>query len=165
MERRCPFCHQVFVLSRLHPEQKVCCQPSCQRRRRAQYRKHKLQEDLEYRDVCRDSARKWRSAHPDYWRQYRAAHPQSVERNRALQQRRDLRHRLSDLANNTLAPGLSSFSATVWWPDRLPPAAGNLANNNFALAHLVVLPPLTPSAPAPPTSCKQHLSGLPATSA
>jgi len=146
MERCCPFCHKFFVPSRSHPKQMVCCQPVCQRQRRAQYSKHKLEKDPEYRQVCRDSARKWRTCHPDYWRPYRANHPDSVERNRALQKCRDLRCRLSHLANNTLAPGVSSFAATVWWPG--PP--GNLANNNFAPAHLIVLPQLTSFPPTSP---------------
>jgi hypothetical protein len=36
--------------------------------------------DPEYRQVCRDSPRKWRSCHPDRWRRYREQHPAAVER-------------------------------------------------------------------------------------
>jgi hypothetical protein len=62
--------------------------PPCQQRRRAESGKHILADDPEYRQVCRDSARKWRADHPGYWKQYRAAKPEAVERNRTQPQRR-----------------------------------------------------------------------------
>jgi hypothetical protein len=62
-ERRCYYCGQEFQPSRCHPEQAVCSQFTCQRRRRADNRKQKLIADPEYRDVCRESARKWRADH------------------------------------------------------------------------------------------------------
>jgi hypothetical protein len=42
----------------------------------------KLAADREYRQVCLDSCRKWRAAHPEYWKQYRREHPDTVGRNR-----------------------------------------------------------------------------------
>ncbi len=56
--------------------------PLTHRRRRADYHRKKLAVDPEYRDVCRDSPRKWRSRNPDYWKQYRQKNPRSAERNR-----------------------------------------------------------------------------------
>ena len=83
MSRRCRYCNQPFEPSRGHPQQVVCSRQACQQRRRADSRKQKLAADPEYRQVCRESACKWRADHPDYWRRYRAAHPQSAERNRS----------------------------------------------------------------------------------
>lgn len=42
---------------------------------RTEYHREKLAADPEYREVCRDSRRKWRARHPGYWKQYRENHP------------------------------------------------------------------------------------------
>jgi hypothetical protein len=158
-QRRCRFCQRQFEPSRFHLEQAVCSDQPCQQRRRCQNRRQKLARDVEYRQVCRDSASKWRANHPGYWKQYRAAKPESVERNRIQQQQRDLRQRLAHLANNNSALDLKSSAAKVWL---LGPVANDLANNNLASAQVFIL--LAPTCPAPgrEASCKQHPSGLPA---
>ena len=102
-KRCCQFCQRHFEPSPFHPERTVCSAKPCQQQRRSQNRDRKLALDAEYRQVCRDSARKWRANHPGYWRQYRAAKPDGVERNRTQQRQRDLRRRLVDLANNNSA--------------------------------------------------------------
>jgi len=58
------------------------------------YHRHKVASDSLYQQVCRESAHKWREAHPGYWKQYGQNHPQQVERNRRRQQRRDQKRRL-----------------------------------------------------------------------
>jgi hypothetical protein len=157
MEQRCcRFCEQQFAPSRFHPEQTVCSAPPCQQQRRDQSRKQQLARDAEYRQVCRDSARKWRAHHRGYWKGYRAAKPGSVERNRAQQRQRDLRWRLSDLANNNSALDLKSSAAGVWL---LGPAARDLANNNLASAQVFILQRPAHKAPRLEVSCKQHPSG------
>jgi hypothetical protein len=158
-QRCCRFCRRQFFPSRFHLEQTACSARPCQQQRRRQSRKQQLAVDAEYRQVCRDSARKWRANHTQYWKQYRAAHPGSVERNRAQQQQRDLRRRLADLANNNSALDLKSSVAGVWL---LGPAAADLANNNLASAQVVILQRSMRQPPLPETSCKQHPSGLPA---
>jgi hypothetical protein len=55
----------------------VCDQPSCQQRRRSEYRRQKLAIDSEYRQVCRDSSRKWRARNSEYWKRYREENPDS----------------------------------------------------------------------------------------
>jgi len=154
--RRCRFCQKEFAPSRFHPEQTVCSDQPCQRRRQAESRQHKLCSDPEYRQVCRDSARKWRANHPDYWKQYRAAKPAAVERNRNRQQQRDQRQRLVHLANNNVALDLKSSVAGVWL---LGPAGQDLANNNLASAQVFIVQGSGRSAPATEPSCKQHPSG------
>jgi len=157
--RCCRFCQRSFEPSRFHPEQAVCSDNRCQQLRRGQNRKQKLVVDAEYRQVCRDSARKWRADHPGYWTEYRAAKPESVERNRAQQQQRDLRRRLTNLANNNLALDLRSSVAGVWL---LGPAAEDLANNNLASAQVLILQRALRKPPLREESCKQHPSGVPA---
>lgn len=156
-QRSCPFCQQQFAPSRFHPEQMACSAEPCQRQRRHQNRKRKLALDAEYRQVCRDSARKWRANHPGYWNEYRASRPECVERNRTQQRQRDLRRRLSDLANNNSALDLKSSAAGVWL---LGPAARDLANNNLASAQVLILQSPTHKPPLREASCKQHPSGL-----
>ncbi len=158
-QKCCRFCRRQFELSRFHPEQTACSDQSCQRQRRSENRKQKLILDAEYRQICRDSARKWRANHPGYWREYRVAKPESVQRNRSQQRQRDLRQRLSNLANNNSALDLKSSAAGVWL---LGPSAGDLANNNLASTQVVILQSSLRKPPGQETSCKQQLSGLPA---
>jgi hypothetical protein len=157
--RCCRFCKRQFEPSLFHPEQTACSDRLCQRQRRDQNRKQKLVRDAEYRQVCRDSARKWRANHPGYWKQYRAANPEADERNRVQQQQRDLRRRLAGLANNNSALDLKSSVAGVWL---LGPAAEDLANNNLASAQVFILQGALRKQPLREQSCKQHPSGLPA---
>lgn len=157
--RYCRFCHRRFEPSLFHPEQTTCSDKQCQQRRRDQNRKQKLAQDVEYRQVCRDSARKWRANNAGYWQRYRTAKPESIDRNRAQQQQRDLRRRLANLANNNSALDLKSSVAGVWL---LGPAAEDLANNNLASAQVVILQGALRKQPLREQSCKQQLSGVPA---
>jgi len=158
-QRCCRFCQRVFEASRFHPEQTACSGKACQQQRRTQNRNQKLALDAEYRQVCRDSARKWRANHVGYWKQYRAAKPDAVERNRSQQRQRDLRQRLADLANNNSALDLKSSAAGVWL---LGSGARDLANNNLAATQVVILQGSLRKLPLREASCKQHPSGLPA---
>jgi len=130
-DRRCCYCQQVFQPSCYHPRQAVCSQLSCQRQRQRDYHRDKIASDPIYRQVCLDSPRKWRQAHPAYWKHYRRDHPQQVQRNRQQQKLRDQRRRLVNLANNNLAP-----------------------------CQVLIFSPLGPSEPPLPASCQQQPSGL-----
>ena len=68
---RCPYCRELFDPSQYHPDQVVCSARECQRQRRTDYHRRKLQYDSTYREQCRDSQEKWRSQHPDYMHNYR----------------------------------------------------------------------------------------------
>ena len=161
-ERRCPYCQQIFQPSRFQRRQTVCSEGDCQRRRRADDHRARIAADPEYREVCRDSPRKWRSRNPDYWRQYRKKNPASADRNREQQQLRDRKRRLCDLANNTSALDLKHSAAQIWL---VGPAATHLANNNSARAQVWVIEALPPRTARPEPSCKQHPAGLLADSA
>jgi hypothetical protein len=78
----CLYCKCSFLRSPYRPQQAVCSRPECQRRRRADYHRRKLEADPEYRQIAHDSQKKWREAHPDYLPRYRAQHPEAVERNK-----------------------------------------------------------------------------------
>ena len=130
-DHRCRYCQQVFQPSAYQPRQTVCSQPACQRQRRRDYHRQKIASDPVYRQVCLESPRKWRQAHPDYWKQYRRDHPQQVERNRRQQLLRDQKRQLA-----------------------------NLANNNLAGYKTMTFQPLSHPKPNFPASCKQHPSGM-----
>jgi hypothetical protein len=102
-DRCCPYCQQAFFPDPYHPQQLVCSQADCQRQRRRDYHRRKIASDPVYRQVCLESPRKWREAHPDYWKKYRQDHPEQVKQNRRKQHLRDEKRRLANLANNNLA--------------------------------------------------------------
>lgn len=155
-ERHCRYCQKSFQTSKFRPLQTVCSETGCQRQRRADYHREKIAADPEYRNVCRDSPRKWRARNSDYWRQYRAGHPDAVARNREQQKLRDRRAHLRNLANNTLARDLKHSAAEVWL---IGAGAEGLANNNVAPGQVWVIEALTPLRHPMPPSCKQHPSG------
>ena len=156
-DRRCLYCQQVFQPVPYHPQQLVCSQPKCQRQRRRNYHRHQVAVDSLYREVCRESAHKWREAHPSYWKQYRLNHPQQVELNPHRQQRRDQKRRLLNLANKNLAVDLKHSVAEVWL---FGPTARHLAKNNLAACQLLIFQSPAHPAPTPPGSCQQHPSGV-----
>ncbi len=113
-EQRCRYCQRVFQPSKFQPRQAVCGGDECQRKRRTDYHRNKIASDPEYREVCRDSPRKWRARNPDYWRRYRENHPATSEHNRQRQKLRDRMRKLRILANNTSALDLKHCAAEVW---------------------------------------------------
>lgn len=156
-ERRCRYCQKSFQPSKFQSRQQVCGAPECQKQRRAEYHQQKIYTDPEYREVCRESPRKWRARNPGYWKQYRQEHPTAAERNCQQQQVRDRKRRLRNLANNTSALDLKHSAAQVWL---FGAEAAHLANNNSAPAQVWVIEAL-PSRPAAGlASCKQHPSGF-----
>ena len=136
VQRPCRFCPCSFQPSRFHPEQTVCAAAKCQRQRRREYHRRKVAADSVYRQVCNDSSQKWRAENPGYWKRYREAHPDKANRNRALQQTRDQKRRVRDLANNNSALDLKSCAAAVWL---FGPAARHLANNILATTQVFIV--------------------------
>ena len=135
--RRCPYCQCSFVPSVYRPQQRVCGQSECQRRRRSEYHRQKLATDPEYRQVVRESQKQWWDEHPDYQRQHRQANPQRVENNRKRQRQRDQKRRLGRLVRSNVALDLKDSAAEVWL---LGPKLGDLDRNNLASAQVLILP-------------------------
>ena len=108
----CLYCKCTFLRSPYRPQQAVCSRPECQRRRRADYHRRKLEADPEYRQIAHDSQKKWDEAHPDYLPHY-AEHPEAVERNRQRQQPRDQKRRIWRLEKNHIALDLKRSAAEV----------------------------------------------------
>lgn len=156
-ERRCRYCEKTFQPSKYQPQQSVCSQPECQKKRRSDSRQQRLASDEVYRQVCLDSSRKWRAEHPDYWRRYREKNPAAVAHNREQQQRRDRKQRLLHLANNNSALDLKHSAASIWL---LNTGTGDLANNNSVSAQVWVIEPLPPGKGPGHESCKQQRAGV-----
>jgi hypothetical protein len=159
-ERRCRYCEKTFQPSKYQPQQAVCSEVDCQKRRRAEYRQQKLKADDEYRQVCRDSSRKWRGRNPDYWQRYREKHPDSVSKNRQNQQTRDRKQRLLDLANNTSALDLKHSAAAVWLLNGEATDFADLANNNSVSGQVFVIQALPRRKGPGRECCKQQRAGV-----
>jgi hypothetical protein len=137
--RRCPYCHASFLPSVYRPQQAVCGQPACQRRRRTDYHRKKLATDPEYRQVVRDSQKQWWDEHPDYQKQRRQQNPKLVASNRERQRQRDQKRRVERLVRNNLALDLKQSASEVWL---LGPKVRELDRNNLASAQVLILPSL-----------------------
>jgi len=133
--RRCPYCQELFFPSIYRPQQVVCSQPACQRRRKSEYHRQKLEKDAVYRQVVRDSQKQWWSEHRDYQSQRRRQQPELMNKNRAQQRVRDQKSRLERLVRNNLALDLKRSAAEVWL---LVPKLGVLDRNNLASAQVLI---------------------------
>lgn len=107
---KCPYCHELFVPSRYHPDQVICSRPACQRHRRTEYHRKKLESDPGYRIQCRDSQGKWRQRNPDYMPSYRRKQ-QSVP---GLKPPTEPLNELLRLVKNNVAIDLKQRTAAVW---------------------------------------------------
>ena len=124
----------------------MCSQPDCQRRRRADYHRRKIETDPEYAQIVRDSRKKWRAAHADYQKNYRQDHPAAAEQNRQQQRRRDRQRRVQLLVKNNVALDLKHSAAEVWL---LGPGVANLEKNNLASCQFFIFQSLPAVPPAP----------------
>jgi hypothetical protein len=140
--RCCRYCQQSFEPSKFRPEQGVCSQPECQRRRSADYHRHKIAMDPEYAQTVRDSRRKWHASHPGYQKTYWQSHPAAAQRNRQLQRRRDSKRHAQALVKNNSALDLKRSAAEVWL---IGPTARDLEKNNLASCQLFIFQPLAPA--------------------
>jgi hypothetical protein len=111
-EKLCIYCKKEFRPSRYRPDQRVCSEVDCQRRRRTVYHRRKLLKDPWYRDQCRDSQKKWREKNPGYMKHYRAG--QQTTRTEKSHLVRTL-SQLLDSAKNNVAFDLRSLNASVWF--------------------------------------------------
>lgn len=147
--RCCPHCHCRFTPSIYRPQQLVCSQPECQRWRRAEYHRKKLQADPVYCQVVRESQRQWWDEHADYQTQRRQKKPAVVVANRQRQRQRDQKRRLQHLVRNNLAFDLKRASAGVWLVGR---DWDGLDRNNLASAEVLIFQPVSSATPNPTAS-------------
>jgi len=112
--RGCPYCQEQFTPSHYHPDQVVCSQANCQRRRRAEYHRQKLIKDPAYQAQCHDSQQKWREHHPDYMRTYRTTHKRSSPTKPRKPADGNRLQALLELVKNNAALDLKASAAEIW---------------------------------------------------
>ena len=83
----CLSCGQFFTPR--NKKQNYCSAVKCQRTRKADWQRHKIKTDPDYKRDQRISQKKWLSSNPDYWKSYRLNNREKTERNRALQRLRN----------------------------------------------------------------------------
>lgn len=105
--KQCAACSQPFQPRPQVPHQSYCSAPDCQRERRRQWQRLKLQADPDYQNNQSRAQQAWSQRNPNYWREYREAHPQYVERNRALQHERNAKAVVGSVAKmDASKPGI-----------------------------------------------------------
>jgi hypothetical protein len=72
---RCVHCGARFIPAPQVPNQAYCSKANCQKERRRQWHKSKLQSDPDYRDNQSRAQKAWTDKNPDYWRQRRQDRP------------------------------------------------------------------------------------------
>ncbi|MDC7707269.1 hypothetical protein [Vogesella indigofera] len=90
MTKRCACCGQPFEPRPQVPDQAFCSVPDCQRARKRQWQRAKLQSDLDYRGNQRAAQQSWAQRNQDYWRNYRDNQPDYAQHNREQQRSRDV---------------------------------------------------------------------------
>jgi hypothetical protein len=65
---RCLHCGTSFTPVPQVPNQAYCSKPDCQKKRRRQWQKNKLQSDPDYRENQSRAQKAWTDKNPDYWR-------------------------------------------------------------------------------------------------
>ena len=89
MTQHCACCGRPFEPRPQVPDQAYCSAPDCQRARKRQWQRAKLQSDPDYRINQRAAQQAWSQRNQDYWRNYRDDRPEYARRNRDLQRLRD----------------------------------------------------------------------------
>lgn len=72
---RCAHCGIRFTPAPQVANQAYCSKTVCQKERRRQWQKSKLQSDPDYRDNQSRAQKAWTGRNPDYWRQHRQNSP------------------------------------------------------------------------------------------
>lgn len=75
MTRPCACCGEPFEPRPQVPDQTFCTSPDCQRARKREWQRAKLQSDPDYRINQHAVQQAWSQRNPDYWRRYREAQP------------------------------------------------------------------------------------------
>ena len=112
--KQCAACNQPFQPRPQVPGQSYCSAPDCQRERRKQWQRRKLQTDPDYQDNQARAQQAWTQRNPDYWREYRESHPEYVERNRVRQQERNAKVTGHTIAKMDASNPVTLFPAGIY---------------------------------------------------
>ena len=65
---RCVNCNSLFTPAPQVPNQTFCSSPACQKERRKQWHKSRMQSDKDYRENRSDAQKSGAAKNPDYWK-------------------------------------------------------------------------------------------------
>jgi len=88
-KKRCKHCNKIFKPNPRVPNQQYCSDPKCQKARKREWQKRKLEEDEDYRQNQKDAQKRWRQKNPDYWKEYRKKNQEYTDRNKERQAARN----------------------------------------------------------------------------
>jgi hypothetical protein len=116
--KHCVACGQSFRPRPQVPHQTFCSASSCQRTRKLQWQRNKLQVDPDYHENQERAQKAWLHRNPDYYRHYRASHPDYAARNRLQQHKRNIKTNLTQLqrwlCQTGLFPCLPGYIRSNW---------------------------------------------------
>ena len=72
---RCANCNDLLTPTPQVPKQTYCSKPNCQKARRKQWQKNRLQSDPDYKANQSRAQKAWTEKNPNYWRELRQTGP------------------------------------------------------------------------------------------
>ncbi len=100
---RCSCCRRIVPRNPRARNQRYCGAKPCQQARKNKWQRNKQQLDSDHRVNKEESQRAWRQQNPGYWKMYREKNPEYCERNRQLQQKRDLKRRVKNCSADNMS--------------------------------------------------------------
>jgi len=94
-KKRCSHCKKIFKPNPRVPNQQYCSDPKCQKARKREWQKRKMEEDEEYRQNQKDAQKRWRQKNPDYWKEYRKKNQEYSDRNKEQQAARNNKRKMN----------------------------------------------------------------------
>jgi len=110
---QCKHCQKRIYPRPQNKNQKYCSDPACQKARKRNWQRQKLQIDPEYRENQQDARRRWRESNPDYQREYREQNQEYTERNREQQRVRNQQRKKSVALNPIVKMDASNSENTI----------------------------------------------------
>lgn len=133
----CNACGHPFTPRPQNPNQSYCTNLECQRERRRRWQQQKRRDDPDYRDNDARAGKAWAAGNPAYWKQYRDENATYAERNRTLQQKRNLKLRSPLIANEDVSRQLNSLPSGRY---RLVPLSDDgIANGDAWIVEITLL--------------------------
>lgn len=101
---RCVNCNSLFTPAPQVPNQTFCSSPACQKERRKQWHKSRMQSDEHYRENRSDAQKSWAAKNPDYWRNRQQAKSNDRDFSPSKQQPRVKKSKQPSVKMDSLIP-------------------------------------------------------------
>jgi hypothetical protein len=110
----CVACGQSFLSRPQVPHQTYCSASNCQRTRKQQWQRNKLQVDPDYKENQGRAQKAWHQRNPGYYRQYRTSHPDYAARNRSQQHTRNTKTKPNPIAKRDVSNRLNPLPCGLY---------------------------------------------------